>query len=318
MHEESPKNNALFYHRETLSLFNHTATFKQQSSYPISTQYINSAEYLLKPLTYTVEEKDRMKSEEGLAPVLYVQSGCNPPSDRDAYVQELMKYVKIDASGKCLHNKDLPKEVQDPMTMFDKAYLNFIAKYKFIISFENARCDDYMTEKIFRTVHVGAVPIYMGASNLREWLPDGKSVLMVEDFKSPKELAERIIFLDNHPKEYEKMLDYKNNGITNEKLNKTLAGRLWGVNTGRKLSYVTGFECHVCDQIHRNRKLVAEGKPFVQHIATLEHYGCPKPRKFPYDNIPDTEDWMRNVWLYEYDDTKELAKRLQQKVFSFQ
>lgn len=255
-----------------------------------------------------------MKTQEGLAPVLYVQSGCNPPSDRDAYVQELMKYVKIDASGKCLHNKDLPKKLQDPMTMFDKEYLKFIAKYKFIISFENARCNDYMTEKIFRTIHVGAVPIYMGASNLREWLPDGKSVLMVDDFESPKDLAERINFLDQNAAEYEKMLEYKTKEITNTKLNVTLVKRMWGVNTGLKISYVTGFECHVCDQIHRNRNLVAEGKPPVNHVASFNHYGCPKPIKFPYDNIPNTEDWVRDVWGHEYENAKNRAAKLHRKV----
>ena len=55
--------------------------------------------YLLKPLTYTLAEREEFKKSEGLAAVAYVQSGCNPPSDRDAYVQELMKYIKIDSYG---------------------------------------------------------------------------------------------------------------------------------------------------------------------------------------------------------------------------
>ena len=91
MHEESPKNNALFFFEDVITLFNHTSTFKQQSHYPLSTQYINSMEYLLRPLTYTTTQRDAFKQTDGLAAVAYVQSGCNPPSDRDAYIQELMK-----------------------------------------------------------------------------------------------------------------------------------------------------------------------------------------------------------------------------------
>lgn len=45
---------------------------------------------------------------EGLAPVVYVQSSCDAPSDRDSYVTELMKFIKIDSYGKCLNNKQLP------------------------------------------------------------------------------------------------------------------------------------------------------------------------------------------------------------------
>lgn len=53
-----------------------------------------------------------MKNErlDKLAPVLYLQSSCDTPIDRDKYVQELMKYVKIDSYGVCLNNKEIPEE----------------------------------------------------------------------------------------------------------------------------------------------------------------------------------------------------------------
>ena len=84
-----------------MALFNYTSTFKQQSSYPISTQYIDSMEYLLAPLKYTTAQKDEIKAKEGLASVAYVQGNCSPPSDREAYIYELMKYIKIDSYGSC-------------------------------------------------------------------------------------------------------------------------------------------------------------------------------------------------------------------------
>ncbi|XP_057314827.1 alpha-(1,3)-fucosyltransferase 10-like isoform X1 [Hydractinia symbiolongicarpus] len=316
LHEESPKNQPLFFYEDTLGLFNHTSTFKQQSSYPISTQYVKSEKYILNPLKYSVHEKDEFKLKHGLAPVVFIQSGCNPPSDRDSYVQELMKHIKIDSYGKCLHNKDLPKEYQSATTMHNKGFIEFLQKYKFMISFENAICDDYMTEKIFRTLNVGAVPIYKGAPNIQEWLPNSHSAIVVDDFKSPKELADFILHLDTHPKEYEKYLEYKRSGITNSKLNKTLQERQWGVDTVYKMSFITGFECHVCDQIHRNKKRVAEGLKPIEHKANIEHYGCPAPKKYDLPPINGAEDWERETWLWEYNDAAKRSAILKEKVLS--
>ena len=230
-----------------------------------------------------------------------------------------IRYIKVDSYGRCLHNKDLPQMLLDPLTMFDKAYLAFFEKYKFILSFENARCDDYMTEKIFRTLHMGSVPIYLGAPNLREWLPDKKSVIMVDDFESPEALAKHIKHLDANPAEYDKLLQFKTTNFTtsNKKLKETLENRQWGINTIRKMNFVTGFECHVCDQIHRNRIRVSEeGKPPLQHRATLEHYGCPKPTRFPFPDLKGAESWERSNWKWDYENGRKQAAKLKSKLSS--
>ena len=200
--------------------------------------------------------------------------------------------------------------------MFDRSFMAFFEKYKFIISFENARCEDYVTEKVFRTIHMGSVPVYLGAPNLRDWLPDGKSVLMVDDFESPEALAKHIKWLDANPAEYDKLLEFKKKNFTstNTKLIETLANREWGINTIRKMNFVTGFECHVCDQIHRNRARVREGKPPVQHRATMEHYGCPKPVKFPFADATGSESWERLNWEWDYDHGRKQADILKSKL----
>lgn len=48
----------------------------------------------------------------------------------------------------------------------DELY-QFISRYKFIISYENSVCNDYVTEKIWRTLIVGSVPVYFGAPNIK-------------------------------------------------------------------------------------------------------------------------------------------------------
>lgn len=87
-------NNYVLSHGPGIRLFNHTATFRRESDYPLTLQWLPSLEYLLEPVAVSLGEKNRLR-KEGLAPVLYMQSHCDVPSDRDRYVKELMKYIKV-------------------------------------------------------------------------------------------------------------------------------------------------------------------------------------------------------------------------------
>lgn len=107
LHEESPKNNYLFSHEEIMELFNYTSTFRRESSYPISTQYVDSIKWL-EDQTYIVPIKEKNKFLSELSPLIYTQSDCEVPSGRDQYTKMLMEYINVDSYGTCLHNKDLP------------------------------------------------------------------------------------------------------------------------------------------------------------------------------------------------------------------
>ena len=84
----------------------------------------------------------------------YVQSSCDTPSGRDDYVKELMNHISIDSYGYCLHNKDLPPHLREPQKMKDVEFLHILAKYKFVIAIENAVCEDYITEKLWKVIQV--------------------------------------------------------------------------------------------------------------------------------------------------------------------
>lgn len=87
-------NNYVLSHAPGIRLFNYTATFRRESDYPLTLQWLPSLDYLLQPVAVPLQEKNRLR-REGLAPVLYMQSHCDVPSDRDRYVKELMKYIKV-------------------------------------------------------------------------------------------------------------------------------------------------------------------------------------------------------------------------------
>lgn len=51
--------------------------------------------------------------------------------------------------------------------MMSPELLNKIGDYKFSIAFENALCEDYITEKLWRPLIVGSVPIYIGSPSVK-------------------------------------------------------------------------------------------------------------------------------------------------------
>ncbi len=204
LHEESPKNTMLFNHAPAIELFNHTATFRRASDLPLTLQHLSGNSTLLgNKFTVSLEEKNRLRREEpGLAAVAYLQSNCDNPVDRDAFVFELMRHLRVDSYGECMNNKPT-------MDRDEAATRRLLAKYKFVIAVENAACSDYVTEKLWRALEVGTVPIYHGAENVRDYLPRKKSAILVRDFKNVSELANHIKMLDANDKAYMEYLGHK-------------------------------------------------------------------------------------------------------------
>ena len=128
---------------------------------------------------------------------------------RDQYVSELMKFIPVDSYGTCLNNKELPSDIQGSENFESEKFLRFLAQYKFVIAFENAICDDYVTEKLWRTLAIGSIPIYMGAPNVQSLLPNDKSALLVQNYASPAELATHIKKINSNDSEYGTYLQHK-------------------------------------------------------------------------------------------------------------
>lgn len=75
-----------------------------------------------------------------------------------------------------------------------KEKMEIIKKHKFSICFENARdIPGYITEKIFDCFAVGCVPIYWGAPDITDYVPDNCFI----DFRDFKNYADLYNFLKN-------------------------------------------------------------------------------------------------------------------------
>lgn len=267
--EESPKNNWILAFEEGISLFNMTATPSRHSSYPLVTQYLPSLEVLMKPPLVPIADKGK----GDIGSVMYLHSDCGTPSDRDTYVAELMKHIQVDSYGLCLHNKDLPQHLVDPLTMDHQDLLKLQSRYKFSIAFENAICHDYITEKLWRSLTVGSVPVVRGSPTVRDWLPDNNSAIIADEFTSPKELAEFLKSLDVDDSKYGEYLSWKDHGIANQHLIKEMHERDYGHREYGD-DFISGFECHVCNRIHDMHEESASGERPVS-IANHSHWDCP-------------------------------------------
>ncbi|KFM65026.1 Alpha-(1,3)-fucosyltransferase 11, partial [Stegodyphus mimosarum] len=130
-------------------------------------------------------------------------------------------------------------------------------------------------------------------------MPSNKSVIIIDDFGSPKELADFISYLDKNDDLYNEYLQFKETGVTNEFLKQTLLKRNWGVNDVYKIDFIRGFECYVCDKLH------ALNKSASLSIANRKHMNCPQPHMsvisenkiITYDDEWLREDWIENYWF---------------------
>jgi len=146
-------------------------------------------------------EPARQKTKEKLA-AAFVSNPVDR-SGRTRYLKELMKYMEIDSYGKELKTKDLSEDTGKA------SKLATIAQYKFTLAYENAIARDYVTEKFFEPLIAGSVPVYLGAPNVDDFAPGEHCFIKVTDFRSPQELAEYLMILNEDSVAYEGYLAWK-------------------------------------------------------------------------------------------------------------
>lgn len=143
------------------------------------------------------------------AQVMMLISNCRDKNNRLDYARELMKHIEVDSFGRCLKNRNisdvLPQADQlDPFTQ----KVQLMARYHFVISFENANLHDYITEKLWEPLKNGIVPIYYGAPNVDDYLPGPNSIIRAEKFP-PEKLAAYLQTLIKDQGLYKAFFDWK-------------------------------------------------------------------------------------------------------------
>ena len=131
--------------------------------------------------------------------VAWLVSRCRRPSKREQLVKSLMHHIPVDIYGNCT-NRKCPH----------KCWKYLGRNYKFYLAFENSLCLDYVTEKLYHALREDIVPIVYAWINDTTLAPP-YSYINALDFKSAKDLADYLIYLDSHDEEYEKYFEWKRN-----------------------------------------------------------------------------------------------------------
>lgn len=150
-------------------------------------------------LTLTAEEV-RLATRPRLA--AWMASHCTTESRREELVAALRRSIAITTVGKCgeLRCGKNHKDVH--------CYKWLAASHLFYLSFENAVCDDYHTEKLWRPLEYAMVPVVYGAPTLINILPFD-SYIDATTFSSPAALAAHLLHLATHPAEYLRHLQWR-------------------------------------------------------------------------------------------------------------
>ncbi|XP_052104016.1 glycoprotein 3-alpha-L-fucosyltransferase A-like isoform X1 [Mytilus californianus] len=184
------------------NMFNWTATYRTDST-------------IVTPYAKWISFKDHISSD--LSKINYAEhktkkvamfvSNCHTSNDRLVYAEELSKHIQVDIYGDCGNLSCSKNDNKHCMQILRK-------DYKFYLAFENSNCRDYITEKFYmNALGNNVLPVVMGAhpDDYKRSAPH-HSYIHVEDFQSPKHLAEYLHTLDKNDQLYNQYFKWKGTG----------------------------------------------------------------------------------------------------------
>jgi len=187
--QEPPKPPYSMFHKGMENLFNGTCTYRRDSDIwiPYATVVPRDQEE-----PFELPTKDKL--------VCWISSNGRETLAREIYYKELRKHIYVHKYGRAADGKHLP----------DWQYDGIVRSCKFYLSFENNNFTDYITEKLWNPLILGTVPVALGTTrkNYEEFI-QGDAFIHVDDFASPKELADHLKRLDNDDELYIKYFVWK-------------------------------------------------------------------------------------------------------------
>ena len=153
--------------------------------------YLYTANKILSPsLPPVIPFKERADG------VLWVASNCKAWW-RTETVKRLMSHLRINSFGKCLFNMHRPVRDDD------------WRRAKFYLAWENSVCTDYITEKLWRTLADGVVPLYFGAPNVLEVVPTTHSVVSLHAFEEVAQITRFIEYVSEHEDAFQYLIAHR-------------------------------------------------------------------------------------------------------------
>ncbi|TRY94772.1 hypothetical protein DNTS_035650 [Danionella cerebrum] len=189
---ESPTNT--YANRALKEVFNLTTSYRRTSDIYVPYGWLREATESEK--NFTIPKKDKL--------VCWIVSHFEGHFRRSTYYYELVKHINVDAYGGHFKNR-----------INDQDYSKIVSSCKFYLSFENSIHQDYFTEKVFNPLSLGTVPVVIGPprQNYEMSIPSD-SFIHVDDFPSPKELADHLKMLDVDEERYRQFFNWRKNFVS--------------------------------------------------------------------------------------------------------
>ncbi|KAF9905377.1 4-alpha-L-fucosyltransferase [Lobosporangium transversale] len=127
--------------------------------------------------------------------IAFFVSNCWSKNSRERLMQGLIDGIGAHSFGNCLHNKDLNSEPSGKNPNWEQNKKEKLKEYPFVLAAENSNCLGYVSEKIYDALAIGAVPIYLGADDINDYVPEG-SYINAADFKDTNELVKYMRNVD--------------------------------------------------------------------------------------------------------------------------
>ncbi|KAI8646089.1 hypothetical protein BD408DRAFT_410652 [Parasitella parasitica] len=198
---EAPK-----YQPDIIDKMQYSMTYRLDSDFPWG--YLEK-DYLLQHMQKPVNKQQYKRS----TPVVWIVSNCKASNYRHHYVRELSKWIDVDIYGRCMNNQIYPENTTT---------VDLISQYHFYLSFENSNCKDYVTEKLSNAYAAGTIPIVDGPTDYGPFIPNTHSVIRVDQFQNPEELATYLQRVLAEKELYDLYFDYRREGGLSERFMSTL------------------------------------------------------------------------------------------------
>ncbi|XP_067944930.1 4-galactosyl-N-acetylglucosaminide 3-alpha-L-fucosyltransferase FUT6-like [Watersipora subatra] len=245
-----------FYYPEQLKLLNNT--FNLSMTYQSDSDIVIPYGWYWKNTPSEVakmerEKVDHMKGKNKT--VVWLVSNCITSSRREEYVNELKRHIDVDIFGGC-GNKSAADN-----THADKFRRVLSMQYKFYIAFENSDCDEYITEKLWRNLRLGMIPIVRGRRARYEKFAPPNSYIHADSFLNAKQLADYLKEVASNSTLFHKYHEWRIKYNTNYKT--FTINRNW--------------LCDICDKAHeKERKTLDVYQHFSEDtrcFTYLDHLG---------------------------------------------
>lgn len=121
--------------------------------------------------------------------IYLVDTDCSPQSTkRNRWFEAVAEKIGVDSYGHCGHNTDVP----EGMTItIPENRIELSKQYRIVLAFDNQNSKDHISDVVWEAFVSGAVPVVLGADNIRDRFPRN-SFINVADFKKWHELGDYV------------------------------------------------------------------------------------------------------------------------------